>query len=78
MLCGVVWGLWVGFAIVAAGTYFGEVGNFYAFKSLCAAHGRKLEQTQVSYACLAKLVRERGFVVCSSILQLSTQLNTAI
>lgn len=63
ILCGVVWGLWIGFAIVAAGTYLGEVGNFYAFKSLCAAHGRKLEQTQISYACLAKIVRERGFVV---------------
>ncbi|EDR03489.1 uncharacterized protein LACBIDRAFT_307235 [Laccaria bicolor S238N-H82] len=29
ILCGLVWGLWVGFAIVAAGTFLGEVGNFY-------------------------------------------------
>lgn len=28
VLCGLVWGLWVGFAIVAAGTFLGEVGNF--------------------------------------------------
>ena len=28
ILCGLVWGLWVGFAIVAAGTFLGEVGNF--------------------------------------------------
>ncbi|THH14146.1 hypothetical protein EW146_g6147 [Bondarzewia mesenterica] len=28
ILCGVVWGLWIGFAIVAAGTFVGEVGNF--------------------------------------------------
>jgi uncharacterized membrane protein YdjX (TVP38/TMEM64 family) len=28
ILCGVVWGLWVGFAIVAAGTFLGELGNF--------------------------------------------------
>jgi len=24
LLCGVVWGLWIGFAIVAAGTFLGE------------------------------------------------------
>jgi uncharacterized membrane protein YdjX (TVP38/TMEM64 family) len=25
LLCGLVWGLWVGFAIVCAGTFLGEV-----------------------------------------------------
>ena len=28
ILCGLVWGLWVGFAIVCAGTFLGELGNF--------------------------------------------------
>jgi len=28
ILVGLVWGLWIGFAITAAGTYLGEVGNF--------------------------------------------------
>lgn len=28
VLCGVVWGLGVGFAIVAAGTFLGEMANF--------------------------------------------------
>lgn len=28
VLCGLVWGLGVGFAIVAAGTLLGEIGNF--------------------------------------------------
>ena len=28
ILCGNVWGLWIGFAIVAAGTLIGEIGNF--------------------------------------------------
>ncbi|KAF8311750.1 hypothetical protein DL93DRAFT_2040418, partial [Clavulina sp. PMI_390] len=61
ILCGVIWGLWVGFGIVAAGTFLGEVGNYYAFKSICSSHGRKLEQNNLSYACLAHIVREGGF-----------------
>lgn len=28
VLCGLVWGLWIGFGIVAAGTLLGEIGNF--------------------------------------------------
>jgi uncharacterized membrane protein YdjX (TVP38/TMEM64 family) len=28
ILCGTVWGLWIGFAIVAAGSFLGELGNF--------------------------------------------------
>ena len=28
LLCGVIWGLGVGFAIVAAGTLLGEIANF--------------------------------------------------
>lgn len=63
VLCGVVWGLWVGFAIVAAGTFLGEVGNFYAFKYICTARGKKLEKDSLTYACLAHIVREGGFLV---------------
>jgi uncharacterized membrane protein YdjX (TVP38/TMEM64 family) len=28
LLCGLVWGLWIGFAIVCAGTFLGEVSWF--------------------------------------------------
>ena len=28
ILVGLVWDLWVGFAITSAGTFIGEVGNF--------------------------------------------------
>ena len=28
ILCGLVWGLWIGFGIVSAGSFLGEVGNF--------------------------------------------------
>ncbi|KDQ58840.1 hypothetical protein JAAARDRAFT_56898 [Jaapia argillacea MUCL 33604] len=63
VLCGLVWGLWIGFAIVAAGTFVGEIGNFYAFKYCCRARGEKLEKTEISYACLARVVRDGGFKI---------------
>ncbi|KZP22877.1 hypothetical protein FIBSPDRAFT_824015 [Athelia psychrophila] len=63
ILCGVAWGLWVGFAIVAAGTFLGELGNFYAFKYCCRARGEKLEKENLQYACLARVVRDGGFPV---------------
>ncbi|TFK38388.1 hypothetical protein BDQ12DRAFT_110733 [Crucibulum laeve] len=63
ILCGLVWGLWIGFGIVAAGTFLGEVGNFYAFKYCCRARGEKAERTNISYACLAKVVRDGGFKI---------------
>ncbi|KAJ6510534.1 hypothetical protein C8R45DRAFT_891990 [Mycena sanguinolenta] len=63
ILCGVVWGLWIGFAIVCAGTFLGEVGNFYAFKLCCKARGEKMEKTQIPYACLARCVRTGGFKI---------------
>ncbi|KLO10012.1 hypothetical protein SCHPADRAFT_943174 [Schizopora paradoxa] len=64
-ICGLVWGVWIGFGIVAAGTYFGEVGNFYAFRLLCRARGEKWERTKINYACLAKIVREGGLKVAT-------------
>ncbi|PCH42699.1 hypothetical protein WOLCODRAFT_25516 [Wolfiporia cocos MD-104 SS10] len=63
ILVGLTWGLWVGFAIVAAGTALGEIGNFYAFKYCCAARGEKLERNKLSYACLARVVRDGGFKI---------------
>ncbi|KAJ7038592.1 snare associated Golgi protein-domain-containing protein, partial [Mycena alexandri] len=63
ILCGLVWGLWIGFAIVSAGTFIGEVGNFYAFKYCCRARGEKMEKTQIPYACLARCVRTGGFKI---------------
>ncbi|KAJ7736724.1 hypothetical protein DFH07DRAFT_842599 [Mycena maculata] len=63
ILCGLVWGLWIGFGIVCAGTFVGEVGNFYAFKYCCRARGEKMERTQIPYACLARCVRTGGFKI---------------
>lgn len=63
ILCGVVWGLWVGFGIVCAGTFIGEIGNFYFFRYLCKARADKIEKENLNYACLAHVVREGGLLV---------------
>ncbi|KAI0806058.1 snare associated Golgi protein-domain-containing protein [Irpex lacteus] len=63
ILCGLVWGLGIGFAIVAAGTFIGEVANFYAFRYCCSARGEKLEKQKLQYACLARVIREGGFKI---------------
>ncbi|KAF9524228.1 snare associated Golgi protein-domain-containing protein [Crepidotus variabilis] len=60
-LCGLVWGTWIGFGIVAAGTFFGEVANFYAFRYMCRSRAEKIEKKKIFYASLARVVRDGGF-----------------
>ncbi|WVR06637.1 hypothetical protein IAU60_003669 [Kwoniella sp. DSM 27419] len=61
VLVGAVWGLWAGFGITAAGTFLGEVGNFYAFKYCLRSTAEKYERKNINYACMAHIVREGGF-----------------
>ncbi|KAK3936041.1 snare associated Golgi protein-domain-containing protein [Diplogelasinospora grovesii] len=61
LLCGVVYGLWIGFGIVAAGTFIGEVGTWFAFMSLLRRKAEKLERTNLNYGALARLTRDGGF-----------------
>lgn len=56
-------GLWIGFGIVAAGTFLGEMANFFTFKYWFRAHAERLEEKDVAYACLAQAVRDGGFWV---------------
>nr|ODN91014.1 hypothetical protein L204_05855 [Cryptococcus depauperatus CBS 7855] len=63
VLVGVVWGLWIGFGIVSAGTLLGEIGNFYAFKYWLRSHAEKYERSNFNYACMAHVVREGGFFI---------------
>ncbi|KAI1786582.1 hypothetical protein LXA43DRAFT_1085375 [Ganoderma leucocontextum] len=60
ILCGIVWGIWLGFAIVAAGTALGELANFYVYKWWCGARGRKLEESNLNWAILAEVIRTGG------------------
>ncbi|KZT28719.1 hypothetical protein NEOLEDRAFT_1058034 [Neolentinus lepideus HHB14362 ss-1] len=63
LVCGLVWGLWIGFGIVSAGTFIGEIGNFYAFRYCLRPRCEKWEKTKIAYACLTRVVREGGFRV---------------
>ncbi|EIN03918.1 hypothetical protein PUNSTDRAFT_138961 [Punctularia strigosozonata HHB-11173 SS5] len=63
ILCGLVWGLGIGFGIVAAGTFIGELGNYYAFKYCCRTRAAKYETSTIPYACLTKIVRDGGFKI---------------
>ncbi|PLW23676.1 hypothetical protein PCASD_13577 [Puccinia coronata f. sp. avenae] len=61
ILCGLVWGLWLGFAIVSVGTLLGELANYWTFKYACSHRAAKLEKKDVNYACMCVVVREGGF-----------------
>ncbi|TVY15566.1 Golgi apparatus membrane protein TVP38 [Lachnellula arida] len=63
LLCGVVYGLWIGFTVVAAGTFLGEIGTWYAFKYAFRRKAVKLERTNINYGALARLTRDGGFLV---------------
>ena len=62
ILCGLVWGLGVGFAILATGTFLGEIGTWIAFKWCCQARAAKLEKSNQLYASLTQLIREKSFM----------------
>lgn len=63
LLCGVIYGLWIGFAIVAAGTFLGEIGTWFAFMYAFRKKAVKLERTNLNYGALARFTRDGGFVV---------------
>ncbi|KAH8886971.1 hypothetical protein GQ53DRAFT_784591 [Thozetella sp. PMI_491] len=61
LLCGIVYGLWIGFAVLAVGTFLGEVLTFYLFKYALRKTANKLERTNLTYAALTRLINEGGF-----------------
>jgi len=60
LISGMIWGLWIGFAIACAGTFLGEITTFYAFKHLIGQRSARVEAESVTYASLAKLMRDGG------------------
>ncbi|KAK6343833.1 Tlg2-vesicle protein [Orbilia brochopaga] len=80
VLCGIVYGLWIGFGIVAAGTFLGEVGTYYAFKGVLRHRAEKEELRNLNYACLATVTREGGiwFVFVARLSAIPSHLTTAV
>ncbi|KAJ7358400.1 hypothetical protein DFH08DRAFT_848384 [Mycena albidolilacea] len=62
-LAGVTWSLPVAFSIVCAGVLLGEIANFFTFKYFCTTRASKMENSKLSYALLAHVVRQGGFLV---------------
>ncbi|OAL44677.1 hypothetical protein IQ07DRAFT_662877 [Pyrenochaeta sp. DS3sAY3a] len=63
ILCGVIYGLWVGFGVVAAGTYFGQIGCWFLFKYALRSKAFKLERTNLNYGAMARMVRGGGLLL---------------
>ncbi|KAF3924517.1 hypothetical protein ABW21_db0202419 [Orbilia brochopaga] len=80
VLCGIVYGLWIGFGIVAAGTFLGEVGTYYAFRGVLRHRAEKEELRNLNYACLATVTREGGiwFVFIARLSAIPSHLTTAV
>lgn len=41
----------------------GEWGNFTVFKYACTARAKRMEEQEVNFACIARVVREGGFLI---------------
>ncbi|KXJ95199.1 hypothetical protein Micbo1qcDRAFT_216888 [Microdochium bolleyi] len=74
IVCGAVYGLYVGFAIMAAGTIVGEAATWITFRQLFRRRALRLQQTSLSYGSLAQIAREGGFPTQSMLTRRTTQL----
>ncbi|GAA5863959.1 hypothetical protein JCM3774_004433 [Rhodotorula dairenensis] len=57
LVVGLIWGVWIGFAIACAGTFLGEVACYYVFRYFLTDHAAKIERKNVFYACVARMMR---------------------
>ncbi|KPV77609.1 uncharacterized protein RHOBADRAFT_51442 [Rhodotorula graminis WP1] len=60
MVIGLIWGVWLGFAITCAGTYLGEALCFVGFKYFFQRKANEIETKSIWYACIARLMRHGG------------------
>ncbi|GAA5822389.1 hypothetical protein JCM10212_006828, partial [Sporobolomyces blumeae] len=63
LVVGLIWGVWIGFAIACAGTFIGEMLCFFLFKYLLTKKAQEVENKNIFYACVARLQREGGIVI---------------
>ncbi|RDX41829.1 hypothetical protein OH76DRAFT_178085 [Lentinus brumalis] len=60
LFCGDVWGVWIGFGIVVAGTIIGELITYYTFRYCCRGRSEKAEAKNLRYALISEIIREGG------------------
>ncbi|EIW76077.1 hypothetical protein CONPUDRAFT_131613 [Coniophora puteana RWD-64-598 SS2] len=60
MMCGLVWGPWIGFAIVAAGTILGEVILFFVARYGLRKYMDKKTQ-EIRFQAMGRVVEQEGF-----------------
>ncbi|RPD69735.1 hypothetical protein L226DRAFT_471371 [Lentinus tigrinus ALCF2SS1-7] len=63
LFCGDVWGVWIGFGIVSAGTILGELATYYVFRYCCRGRAEKAESKNLRYAFISEVIREGGLVM---------------
>lgn len=63
VLLGLIYGLWIGFAICCAGTLLGELGNWFLFRYALRNKAKARETTDVTYASMARVIHDGGFKV---------------
>ncbi|KAG8755815.1 Tlg2-vesicle protein [Ceratobasidium sp. 428] len=66
LLCGFVYGLGVGFALVCAGTIIGESITYFGFRYCFRSRAEKMEKGRngsLQWPSLARVIREGGFIV---------------
>lgn len=57
-----MWGIGQGFAILAAGTFIGEIALWFSFKTCCQGRAAKFEKKNKLYSSLTQLIREKTFM----------------
>jgi uncharacterized membrane protein YdjX (TVP38/TMEM64 family) len=63
ILCGVVWGVRIGFLIVAAGTVLGEMACFTVYGTCCRRRARRMAHMSLNYACLTRVISSGGLFI---------------
>ncbi|KZP17661.1 hypothetical protein FIBSPDRAFT_933874 [Athelia psychrophila] len=63
VLCGVIYGPAIGFAISGGAILIGELFNYFTFKYLCRARSEKMKKNNIKYDCLSRVIQEGGLPV---------------
>lgn len=63
IMCGLVWGAGIGFAIVCLGSFLGELANYFTFRYCCQARSEKIKSKSIQYAALSRVIQDGGVKV---------------